>query len=54
MAFQSIIAVFLALIATFLFNIAPILQKEAVDTMDKIEAKNFGKSIIRSGFLAWF
>lgn len=46
MAFESVLAVILALISTILFNIAPILQKEAVDLMDKIEAKNFIKSII--------
>jgi uncharacterized membrane protein len=45
MAFESVIAVILALVSTILFNIAPILQKEAVDTMEKIEAKNFIKSI---------
>lgn len=45
MGFESVLAVFLALISTILFNIAPILQKEAVDRMDKIEAKNFVKSI---------
>jgi len=46
MIIQTLIGVLLTLLATTLFNIAPILQKSAVDKMEEIGKDNFFKSII--------
>jgi hypothetical protein len=44
MGYENLLGVFLALIGTILFNIAPIIQKDAVDKMEQINAKNMMKS----------
>lgn len=45
MGYENLLGVFLALIGTILFNIAPIIQKEAIDKMEHINAKNMMKSV---------
>jgi uncharacterized membrane protein len=46
MAYENLLGIFLALIGTILFNIAPIIQKDAVDKIDQINSKNMMKSFV--------